>query len=226
MTGAALSGNFDYGSSAFGSDFNFYRGGIGWEQGIKFFKSHNLIYSANATAGHNLLFWNENTAGGNNLRGYLGQQFRGDTQIGAKLEYHFPLFSISSLDFRALGFYDFQAVWFRNPPDGTTTVNDPNGQGYGTAYVQRNTPDARTFPTAAADRVQPGQHPQRRRRRAPVLPSLGRGSPGRGRLRLRDRSEPLAVHHRRRRLVRRPAGPGCWKVVRLICQKLNRSPRR
>ena len=148
MTGVALSGNFDYGSSAFGSDFNFYRGGIGWEQGIKFFKSHNLIYSANATAGHNLLFWNENTAGGNNLRGYIGQQFRGDTQIGGKLEYHFPLFSISSLDFRALGFYDFQAVWFRNAPDGTP-VSDYNGQGIGTSYIQRNTPDARTYPNPA-----------------------------------------------------------------------------
>ncbi len=146
MTGEALSLNFDYGSSAFGSDFDFYRGGVGWEQGIKFFKSHNLVYSANATAGHNLPFWNENTAGGTNLRGYLGQQFRGDTQLGGKLEYHFPLFSISSLDFRALGFYDFQAVWFRNPPDGMP-VTDPNGQGYGTTYIQRNTTDARTFPT-------------------------------------------------------------------------------
>ena len=147
MTGEALSLNFDYGSSAFGSDFNFYRGGVGWEQGFKFFKSHNLVYTANATAGHNLLFWNENTAGGNNLRGYLGQQFRGDTQLGGKLEYHFPLFSISSLDFRALGFYDVQALWFRNPPDGGPPFMDPNGQGYGANYVQRNTTDARTFPT-------------------------------------------------------------------------------
>jgi len=146
MTGQSLSLYFDYGGPAFGSDFNFYRGGVGWEQGIRFFKAHNLIYSANATAGHNLLFWNENTAGGNNLRGYIGQQFRGDTQMGAKLEYHFPLFSISSLDFRALGFYDFQAVWFRDAPDGTP-VMDPNGQGIGTDYVQRNTRDARTFPT-------------------------------------------------------------------------------
>ena len=151
MTGEALSLSADYGSSAFGSDFTFYRGGVGWEQGIKFFRSHNLIYSAGATAGHNLPFWNENTAGGTNLRGYLGQQFRGDTQFGGKLEYHFPLFSISSLDFRALGFYDVQAVWFRDAPTGTM-VTDPNGStyngSYGASYVQRNTPDARTFPVA------------------------------------------------------------------------------
>ena len=45
-------------------------------------------------------------AGGSNLRGYLYQQFRGDSQVAAKAEYHFPLFSIGPLDFRALGFYD------------------------------------------------------------------------------------------------------------------------
>ena len=50
------------------------------------------------------------TAGGTNLRGYLYQQFRGDTQMQAKVEYHFPLFSIGPLDFRALGFYDSSAI--------------------------------------------------------------------------------------------------------------------
>jgi outer membrane protein insertion porin family len=151
MTGEALSGNLDYGSSSFGSDFTFWRAGASWEQGIKFFKSHNLIYTVGAAAGHNVPFWNENTAGGTNLRGYLGQQFRGDTQFGGKVEYHFPLFSVSSLDVRALAFYDVQAVWFRDAPTGTL-VNDPNGAGYngagyGTAYIQRNTSDGRTFPT-------------------------------------------------------------------------------
>jgi outer membrane protein assembly factor BamA len=149
MTGEALSGNLDYGSSAFGSDFTFWRAGASWEQGIKFFRSHNLVYSFGAVAGHNLPFWNENTAGGSNLRGYLGQQFRGDTQLGGKVEYHFPLFSVGSLDFRALGFYDVQAVWFRDAPTGTQVVdpNAPGGSGYGTTYIQRDTSDGRTFPT-------------------------------------------------------------------------------
>jgi outer membrane protein insertion porin family len=144
MTGGALSGNVDYGSPGFGSDFTFWRAGVGWEQGIRFFRSHNFIYSAGATIGNNLPLWNENTAGGNNLRGYIGQQFRGDTQMGGKAEYHFPLFSIGSLDFRALGFYDVQAVWFRNLPPGPPSLTDPYNN---IQYLQRNTPDARTFPT-------------------------------------------------------------------------------
>jgi outer membrane protein assembly factor BamA len=147
MTGQALTGSFDYGSQGFGSDFNFWRTVAYWEQGIRFFRAHNLIYSVGGTFSHNVPFWNENYAGGNNLRGYIGQQFRGDTQFGGKVEYHFPLFSISSLDFRALGFYDVQAVWFRDLPsvaDGTgTVVTDPTT---GNTFIRRNTADGRSFP--------------------------------------------------------------------------------
>jgi len=145
MTGTAVSGGFDLASPSFGGDFDFWRAGAGFEHGSKLFKSHNFIYGAGFTFGHNLPLWNENTAGGTNLRGYLGQQFRGDTQVSVKVEYHFPLFSISSLDFRALVFYDGQAVWYRDLP--TATVSDPNGN----MYLSRDTPDQRTFlPTTKA----------------------------------------------------------------------------
>jgi len=75
----------------------------------------------------------ENTAGGPNLRGYLYQQFRGDSQLAGHAEYHLPLFSIGSLDFRGLAFYDVQALWFRDIPEGSSM------------YVTRQTPDQRTF---------------------------------------------------------------------------------
>jgi outer membrane protein assembly factor BamA len=134
MTGTALSGSFDLASPSFGSDLRFWRAGAGFEQGIKFFRSHNLVYSAYVGTGRDLPFWNEFTAGGPNLRGYLFQQFRGDTSLGGKVEYHFPLFSIKSLDFRALAFYDAAAVWFRTIPTG-----DAMGM------LTRSTPDARNF---------------------------------------------------------------------------------
>jgi outer membrane protein insertion porin family len=143
MTGGALGASFDYAAPAFGSDFTFWRAGVSWEQGIRFFRAHNFIYGAGSTVGSNLPFFAENTAGGSNLRGYLGQQFRGDTQIWGKAEYHFPLFSIGSLDFRALGFYDLQAIWFRDLPTTGMVVNDPGGA----SYTQRATADQRTFPT-------------------------------------------------------------------------------
>ena len=150
MTGTALSGALDVSSSAFKSDLSFWRAGASFEQGIRFFKSHNFIYQAVATAGSNLPFWYENTAGGPDLRGYLYQQFRGDTQLAAKVEYHFPLFSIGSADFRALGFFDGAAIWFRSLPDVFTT--DPV-----TGNRVRGTPDARTFPS----QVEAGFDPRR-----------------------------------------------------------------
>ena len=135
MTGTSLGGGFDYAQPDFGSDLTFWRVGAGVEHGIRFFKSHNLVANAAATFGKNLPFWMENTAGGPNLRGYLYQQFRGDSQLQAHVEYHFPLFSIGSLDFRALGFYDIQAIWFRNLPPAEQTE----------MYAMRDTPDQRSF---------------------------------------------------------------------------------
>ena len=122
MTGTAMGGGVDLASPSFGGTLDYWRATAGFEHGTRFFKSHNFIYSAYAGTGHNLPFWNEFTGGGPNLRGYLFQQFRGDSQVSGKVEYHFPLFSIGSLDFRALGFYDVAAVWFRDLPDTAPDV--------------------------------------------------------------------------------------------------------
>jgi outer membrane protein insertion porin family len=135
MMGPALGGNLDIGSPAFDSDFTFWRASAFWEQGFRVFRRHNFIYSAGATAGHNLPIWFDPTSGGPNLRGYLFQQFRGDTQANAKVEYHFPLFTVGSLDVRGLGFYDFSTVWFRELPP-----LDPTG-----TYRVRPDGDMRTF---------------------------------------------------------------------------------
>jgi outer membrane protein assembly factor BamA len=145
MTGAALTGNFDYGTPGFGSNFTFWRAGVNWEEGIRLFRAHNFIYSAGAFASHNAPFFQENTAGGTNLRGYLFQEFRGDTQLAGKAEYHFPLFSIGSLDFRALGFYDFSAIWFRQPLPTNMIPPVPDSPIPAYGYLQRGTPDQRTF---------------------------------------------------------------------------------
>jgi outer membrane protein assembly factor BamA len=143
MRGAALYMGFDYGSPTFKGDFQFWRAGASWEHGVRLFKSHNFIYYFGANFGHNLPYWLENTAGGQNLRGYLFQQFRGDSAAFGKAEYHFPLFSIGSLDFRALAFYDVAAVWFREGNTPTTLVTDPVTN---LEYRERLTVDRRTFP--------------------------------------------------------------------------------
>jgi hypothetical protein len=138
MTGPALGGNLDIGSRAFKSDFPFWRASVFWEQGIRFFRRHNFVYILGATSGKDLPMWWETTAGGNNLRGYLGQQFRGDTQINVRGEYHFPLFSVGSLDFRALGFYDLAAIWYRHLPTtqmGDYLIRESDGRSFNVNYV-------------------------------------------------------------------------------------------
>jgi outer membrane protein insertion porin family len=142
LKGAALTGMLEVAGPSFGSDFKFWKASASWEHGIKLFKSHNFIYFLGGNLGRDLPFFNESTVGGTNLRGYLYQQFRGDTQLAAKAEYHFPLFSIGPLDFRALGFYDAHAIWFRNAP-GMIVGPDASGR----TYYQRDTPDLRTYPT-------------------------------------------------------------------------------
>jgi outer membrane protein assembly factor BamA len=136
MTGPALGGNIDLGSPDLGGDYTFWRASAFWEQGFRVFRLHNFIYSAGGTFGHNLPIWLDPASGGPNLRGYLVQQFRGDSQLNAKVEYHFPLFSVGSLDFRALVFYDAAAVWFRQLPPP-----DP----YNPGYYARPDGDMRTY---------------------------------------------------------------------------------
>jgi outer membrane protein insertion porin family len=137
MTGPALGGSLDFASSAFGSDFDFWRGSVFWQQGVRVFRRQNFIYSVGGITGHNTPIWWDTTAGGDNLRGYIGQQFRGDTQLAGHIEYHFPLFSIGSLDLRALGFYDSSMIWYRSLP--TDTLTNP---GY---LTRSNSFDQRTF---------------------------------------------------------------------------------
>jgi len=136
MTGPALGGNIDLGSPAFGGAYKFWRASAFWEQGFRVFRLHNFVYSAGGTVSNNLPLWMDPYAGGSNLRGYLVQQFRGDSQLNAKVEYHFPLFSIGSLDFRGLVFYDASAVWFRQLPP-----LDP----YTPGYYTRPDGDMRTY---------------------------------------------------------------------------------
>ncbi|MES1207284.1 MAG: BamA/TamA family outer membrane protein [Pseudomonadota bacterium] len=139
MMGPALGGSLDYASSVFGSDsiYKFWRATAFWEQGFRVFRRHNFVYSLGGFVGNKTpLFW-DTTAGGTSLRGYLVQQFRGDTQAAAHVEYHFPLFSIASLDFRGLAFYDASAIWFRKLAEGTSgyVVRPEDGRSFNLNYL-------------------------------------------------------------------------------------------
>jgi outer membrane protein assembly factor BamA len=137
MYGNALGFNLDYAAPRWGSDSTlwYWKASANYEHGIRIFKRHNFIVRAGGTTGENLPFWSENSAGGTNLRGYLYRQFQGDTHLRSQAEYHFPLFSLWSLDVRGLGFFDAAAIWFQRLP-----AVDP---AFPNAYVQRS--DGRQF---------------------------------------------------------------------------------
>jgi outer membrane protein insertion porin family len=137
MYGNSLGFTFEYAAPRWGSQSSiwYWKASTNYEHGIRFFKQHNLIVRAGGIAGENLPLWSENSAGGTNLRGYLYRQFQGDTHLRTQVEYHFPLFSLWSLDVRGLVFNDAAAIWFRQLPERDPVDNS--------LYVRRD--DGRQF---------------------------------------------------------------------------------
>lgn len=121
MYGNALTFTLDYGSPRFGSDetIDYWKAGVLYEQGIRFFRRHNLVVRAGAYVGENMPLWSENHTIGNNPRGFVYWQFMGDTHARSQVDYHFPLFSIKQLDVRGLVFNDWTAIWYRKLPSIT-----------------------------------------------------------------------------------------------------------
>jgi outer membrane protein assembly factor BamA len=131
MYGNALGFQLEYAGPRWGSQSSlwYWKASTTYEHGIRFFKQHNLIVRAGGIMGENLPLWSENSAGGTNLRGYLYRQFQGDTHLRTQVEYHFPLFSLWSLDVRGLVFNDAAAIWFRQLPPESGGVYLPRDDG-------------------------------------------------------------------------------------------------
>ena len=119
MSGNALSFGLRHAAPAWGSspEMRYWKASLSYNLGVRIFKRHNWFIKASARTGRNMPVWDEYRAGGPNLRGHINQQFRGDSMVDFRTEYHFPLFSISSLDFRALTFFDSAALWYRELPE-------------------------------------------------------------------------------------------------------------
>ncbi len=124
MYGNALGFNLEFAGHQWGSEENlhYWKMSASYEHGIRFFRRHNIILRAGAIMGDTMPLWTENSAGGTNLRGYVYRQFQGDTHLRSQVEYHFPLFSLWSLDVRGLLFNDAAAIWFRKLPAPTAEV--------------------------------------------------------------------------------------------------------
>lgn len=92
--------------SVLNSDFHYYEFNASAYKAWPILESHNLVLKGRVDAGHHMPFQQEFLTGGTSMRGWLNNQFRGDFRAMANAEYSVPLFEISGLQFRGIGFWD------------------------------------------------------------------------------------------------------------------------
>jgi outer membrane protein insertion porin family len=127
MEGLNIEGSLELSNPGVWSNFRYKRLGLTYRHGIRFFQEHNLVLRGEAVAGMELPFHQELVAGASSLRGFLYRQFRGDSRLSFTAEYHFPLFTISSLSFRGVGFSDTGMLMWRSLP-ADLRLRDVNGR--------------------------------------------------------------------------------------------------
>lgn len=144
-TGYRYQASYEYAVPELGSDFHYQIYNLSLWKGAQVFERHNLTAQLNVNVGHHLPFQQEFTMGGNTMRGYLNNQFRGDLHVVANVEYSLPLFSLFGLSVRGLGFLDSGYTTFQttdNPErnylpnsafgDSTSRAPFKNSVGVGT----------------------------------------------------------------------------------------------
>jgi hypothetical protein len=99
------------------SDFDYWYMTASYRLARKFFERHNLIIKGEVQYGKHLPFQQEFLVGGTSMRGWKNGQFRGDIKVAGNLEYSVPLFTISGLSLRALGFWDTAYITFADTSD-------------------------------------------------------------------------------------------------------------
>ena len=117
-TGRRVSLTYEYAVPKLGSDFHYYEVLFSAYKAWQVLEQHNLVFKLHLDYGHHMPFQQEFTSGGTSMRGWLNDQFRGDSRMLANIEYSLPLFTISGLSVRGLGFFDSSYTTFLNPdPD-------------------------------------------------------------------------------------------------------------
>ncbi|MDB5038619.1 MAG: hypothetical protein JWQ35_2147 [Bacteriovoracaceae bacterium] len=97
----------------FYSDFNYFKQILRF--GNAFGLSHhrfNFATRASIQLARDLPFYYELMLGGDNLRGYLYREFRGDTKYTLQEEVTFPIFNFKKFILRGIGFWDSGIIYF------------------------------------------------------------------------------------------------------------------
>lgn len=109
---------------ALGSDFEYWIARANLLLAKKIFAEHNFVIKTGFQIGKDLPFHREFTSGGNDLRGYIKREFRGNMKATGTIEYSVPLFKIQPLAFRGMVFWDTAYTTFRD--SGSFVTDNPN----------------------------------------------------------------------------------------------------
>jgi outer membrane protein insertion porin family len=118
--------------SVLSNDFHYYEFNATAFKAFPILESHNLVLKARADLGWHMPFQQEFETGGTSMRGWLNNQFRGDTRGLVNVEYSVPMFTVYGLSFRGLGFVD-SAYTTTLHPDPTQRDYLPNEEVRGWA---------------------------------------------------------------------------------------------
>jgi len=142
-TGNSLDFGGEMGKQTWGSQVEYWKASVRYDHFIRIGRRVNFMLLGAGALGKDLPLWAENWSGGDNLRGYLTRQFRGDSQVRATSELSFPLLPvIKSLEVRGVVFYDAAAVWYRELPEVSPDLDPNTGDS---VYLPREGIDARSY---------------------------------------------------------------------------------
>jgi outer membrane protein assembly factor BamA len=125
-TGHRYNFSYEWASKAIGSDYEYHRWGIAALKAWQVLERHNLILRGSFNLGHHLPFQQELLTGGTSMRGWVNNQFRGDLQGQANLEYSLPLFTIYGFGVRGLAFWDSAYTAFVSQASQSDRMYLPN----------------------------------------------------------------------------------------------------
>lgn len=155
-TGDKYQLSFEQALPGLGSDFDYWQATASYVRARKYFDRHNLVIKSSVGYSKDAPFQQELTSGGTSLRGYEGDQFRGDFRVALNLEYSAHLFSmpfplLERLAVRGLVFADSRYTTFLDIEDTDTfrhylpyastqnrTAPFKNAVGVGTRFFARS----------------------------------------------------------------------------------------
>lgn len=136
MEGTEIQFTSQFSDDRYFSDYDYHKQLIYLRQGFRFLNDRiSLSSNGSVQLGKNLPYYIELMAGGDNLRGYLSRQFRGDTKYSLGEEALFPLYDFNRFILRTNVFWDSTMIYFKDVKDlngnAAKRSNWHNGIGVG-----------------------------------------------------------------------------------------------